>query len=81
MAKKMRTLSLDEIVEEYNNITTVGFNFIGAEEDTGYLLYEIETVIVLPDGSTKNEIIRTNENMDDIGIALYGEDYLPRELW
>ena len=65
----MRQLTLDEIIEECNKETTVDLNFVGADEETGYLLYELVTR--QPDGSLQSEIFLTNENMDDIGFAVY----------
>lgn len=66
---KRRLLTLDEIVEECSKENTVELNFVGADENTGYLLYELMTV--QPDGSTRSEIFMTDESMDDIGFAVY----------
>lgn len=78
MAEELRLLTLDEIVEEYNKETTVEFKFVGADDNTGYLLFEFVTA--LPDGSTHSEVFLADENMDDIGFAIFGEDYLLGDL-
>lgn len=74
MAEKIRTLSLDEIVEEYNKETTLELNFVGAEDDTGFLLFELVTQ--QRDGSTTGEMFRTDVDMDTIGVEVFG-DILP----
>ena len=66
---KMRLLTLDDIVEECSKEATVEFNFVGADDETGELLYELVTL--QPDGSTTSETILTCEDMDDIGFAVY----------
>lgn len=74
MAEELRLLTLDEIVEEYYKVTTVGFSFVGTDDNTGYLLFEFVTA--LPDGSERSEVFLAAESMDDIGFAIFGEDYL-----
>lgn len=64
-----RLLTLDEIVEECGKENAVELNFVGADEDTGYLMYELVTL--QPDGSTKSEVFLTGEDMDEIGFAVY----------
>lgn len=73
-----RLLTLDEIVEECSKETTLDLNFVGFDEETDHLLYELVTL--QPDGSTKSEIFFTDENMDDIGFAVY-EGYGEMILW
>lgn len=68
MAEEIRTLTLEEIIEECRKESTADFPWVG-EDEAGYLLFEI--VSLQPDGTTKSETIRTMADMDEIGFAVY----------